>query len=165
MTAELVARRRVGAPPVRLLLIGEGPSRGELESQAAALGIREYVQFLGARPDVPRLLAAMDVFVFPSLWEGLGLAVVEAQAAGLPLVLSDRIPPEATVLPELVRRLSPDAPAIAWADACEAAYASRGAVSRDDAFARVESSAFNMDNCLRALGSLYSGLPEGARRD
>jgi glycosyltransferase involved in cell wall biosynthesis len=157
MTAELSRRRPPGAAPLRLLLIGEGPSRSELQAQATKLGIRELVHFAGARPDVPRMLAAMDVFVFPSLWEGLGLAVVEAQAAGLPLVVSDRVPAEATVVPELVRRLSPDAPAASWADACAAAYESRGAVTKAEALGRVEAGAFNMDTCLREMAALYTG--------
>ena len=46
----------------------------------------------GVRTDIPRLLSAMDIFIFPSKWEGLGLAVIEAQASGLPCLLSDRIP-------------------------------------------------------------------------
>ena len=66
-----------------------------MQELARTLGISTQVRFLGVRSDIPDLMQAMDVFVFPSLYEGLGIALVEAQAAGLPCVVSDTIPPEA----------------------------------------------------------------------
>jgi glycosyltransferase involved in cell wall biosynthesis len=71
-------------PDVRFVIVGDGELRTELERQAAPLGDR--VLFTGARADVPDLLASFDVFAFPSLYEGLCLAVIEAQAAGVPVV-------------------------------------------------------------------------------
>jgi glycosyltransferase involved in cell wall biosynthesis len=82
--------RAVGAVGgLHLALVGDGPLRGELESEARGLGIAERVHFLGRRPDVPALLRAADVYVQSSAWEGFGLAAVEAMASGLPLVVSD----------------------------------------------------------------------------
>lgn len=72
-----------------LLLAGDGPLRAELEQQAAALGIRDRTHFLGVRRDVPSLLKAVDLFVFPSLTEGLPNALLEAMAAGCPIVTTD----------------------------------------------------------------------------
>jgi glycosyltransferase involved in cell wall biosynthesis len=71
-------------PDARFVIVGDGELRSELERRAAPLGDR--VVFLGARGDVPDLLASFDVFAFPSLYEGLCLAVIEAQAAGVPVV-------------------------------------------------------------------------------
>jgi glycosyltransferase involved in cell wall biosynthesis len=71
-------------PEARFVVVGDGELRGELERQAAPLGDR--VIFAGARDDIPDLLASFDVFAFPSLFEGLCLAVIEAQAAGVPVV-------------------------------------------------------------------------------
>jgi len=79
-------------PALRLLLVGDGPLRKELEDYAETLGITENVLFLGMRRDIPELLSAMDIFVFPSLWEGLGNVLIEAMAAGKPVVATD-IPP------------------------------------------------------------------------
>lgn len=79
-------------PELRLLLAGDGPLRKELEDYAETLGITENVLFLGMRRDIPELLSAMDIFVFPSLWEGLGNVLIEAMAAGKPVVATD-IPP------------------------------------------------------------------------
>ncbi len=90
-----------------LLLVGDGPLRQDIECQARQAGVIDRVRFAGNRNDVPRILcAAVDTFAFPSKFEGLGIALIEAQAAGLPCVISDVIPDEADVLPELITRLS-----------------------------------------------------------
>lgn len=73
---------------LRYLVCGDGPLRATLESQAQALGLAKSVQFLGFCPDVTNYLAVADVFVHAPLWEGLGVAVIEALAAGLPVVAS-----------------------------------------------------------------------------
>jgi glycosyltransferase involved in cell wall biosynthesis len=75
-------------PEVSFVLAGEGPMRGELEARVAQLGVGDRVRFLGRREDVPALLAACDVFCLPSLYEGSSLAVLEAMAAGIPVVSS-----------------------------------------------------------------------------
>jgi glycosyltransferase involved in cell wall biosynthesis len=76
-------------PAARFLLIGEGELRGDLERRIAAAKLEATVRLLGLRPDVPELLAAADLFVLPSLWEGLPMALIEAMAAGLPVVATD----------------------------------------------------------------------------
>lgn len=73
-------------PDAELLLVGDGPERDALAAHAARLGIADSVHFLGTRDDVPALLDALDVFAFPSHFEGLPGAVLEAMAAGLPIV-------------------------------------------------------------------------------
>lgn len=73
-------------PAARFVIIGEGELRGELEREAGRQGIAKAVTFAGARTDVPAQLRAMDIFVLPSLWEGLPLILLEAMAAGLPIV-------------------------------------------------------------------------------
>ena len=75
--------------PWRLELIGDGPMRSSLEALADELGIRARVSFRGVLPDVRHELARADLFAFPSAWEGQGLAVLEAAASGVPLLISD----------------------------------------------------------------------------
>jgi glycosyltransferase involved in cell wall biosynthesis len=75
-------------PDARFVLAGAGPERGALEARATALGLGDRVAFLGHRADVPELLAASDVVVLPSLYEGLPLSLLEAMAAGKPVVAS-----------------------------------------------------------------------------
>ena len=75
-----------------LILVGDGELRGEIERKIQNLGIQDVVMLLGNRYDIPKILQAADMFLFPSEWEGLGIAAVEAQAAGLPCICSDRVP-------------------------------------------------------------------------
>lgn len=75
-----------------LLIIGTGADEKKLKKVTSDLQIEDKVRFLGIRKDVPALLQAMDVFVLPSKFEGLGIVAIEAEAAGLPCVFSDTIP-------------------------------------------------------------------------
>jgi len=97
-----------GAPPL-LALVGEGPQRRELEWLARSLGVADRVRLVGRRADVPRLLPGLDLFVMPSRWEGFGLALAEALAAGVPAVASavDSLP---EVLGDAGRLVAPDEP-------------------------------------------------------
>jgi len=130
---QMAAAARTLRPKLRWLLVGEGPLRAPLARQARQLGIDNRIVTCGLRDDVRRLMSgAMDAFVLPSLWEGLPVALLEAQAAGLRSVASTRVPREASVVPLAVefapleagphywaRRVlaSLDAPRIAPADA------------------------------------------------
>jgi len=78
-----------GAPPFRLLLVGDGTERPTLEDLAGRLGLRGEVLFLGARTDVPAILADADGFVLSSDYEGTSIAILEAMAATLPVVATD----------------------------------------------------------------------------
>ena len=81
----------------KLMLVGEGRLKGELEDLAKELGIYEDVLFMGWRDDVPQLLQAMDVYCLPSRFEGLGIGLVEAQSAGLACIASTMVPAEANI--------------------------------------------------------------------
>lgn len=80
-----------------LLLIGEGELDADIRDKIAGLSLTDRVLMLGVRPDIPALLSAMDVFVLPSLYEGLPNVVVEAQASGLPCLVSDRVTKEVDI--------------------------------------------------------------------
>ena len=73
----------------RLWLLGDGPTRSEIEQLVIQLGLQNRVHFLGARSDAPQLLAAADVFVLSTKWEGLPLSILEAMRAGLPVIASN----------------------------------------------------------------------------
>lgn len=140
------------------LLVGDGALRLDIEKEARLAGLGERMRFVGMRSDVPRLmLGAMDAFLFPSLYEGLGLVMVEAQAAGLPCVCSDVIPEEANVVPSLVMRMSLTQPAIDWAHAIVDMRKSNQLPSRKEALKRVEGSSFNISTTLGTLERIYSG--------
>ena len=104
-------------PKAVFLLVGDGPLKPRIEDQVREKGLSKHFIFAGVRNDVPRMMkGAMDCFLFPSFFEGLPLVLMEAQVAGLPCVISDTIPEQASVVPELIRRLSLDEPAEVWAN-------------------------------------------------
>lgn len=88
--AEILKKR----PDAVLLLVGEGELRPAIQNQVEKIGIKDHVIFAGLRTDVARMLQAMNVFLFPSIYEGLPVSVIEAQAAGLPCLISDKVPLE-----------------------------------------------------------------------
>ena len=98
-----------------MLLVGEGEDREQLLSQAQHLGIGERVVFCGKISAVRELLWAMDLYLQPSLFEGLPVSVIEAQAAGLPVICSDRITKQIKIV-ESLEFLPLEKGALAWAD-------------------------------------------------
>lgn len=98
-----------------LLLIGDGSLKSEIEGIVIDKGIKDRVFFLGSQRQVAPYLSAMDCFVFPSLFEGLGIVLIEAQANGLRSYVSDRIPPEAIVT-DLVTEISLSQSPSQWAE-------------------------------------------------
>lgn len=102
-------------PDSRLLLIGEGEDKPMLVQKAKQLDITDKVMFYGTTDHVERLLWAMDVFAFPSRFEGFGIAAIEAQAAGLPVICSEYVPPEAEVS-SLIQSISLSAGVERWAE-------------------------------------------------
>ena len=101
-------------PKTILLLAGDGELRSAIEKQITNLDIQDSVFLLGNRNDVPNLLQASDCFLFPSIWEGLGIVVIEAQAAGLVTICSDSIPQEVKIT-NLVKFVSLQKSAEEWA--------------------------------------------------
>jgi glycosyltransferase involved in cell wall biosynthesis len=99
--AESLSRRRSEAI---FMFVGDGPLRAEIEHAASKIGV-DNVRFLGARDDIPELLGAMDLFVFPSFFEGTPLAVIEAQASGLDCIVANHLPEELEAVPQRVLRL------------------------------------------------------------
>lgn len=102
-------------PSAKLILVGKDCLNGYIQNCAKDLGVFSSVLFLGSRSDVAKLLHVGDVFVFPSIYEGFPGAVLEAQASGLPCVISDTITNEICVTP-LVKQLSLKLSTVEWAN-------------------------------------------------
>lgn len=100
---------------VKLLLVGDGNNKKKIQDKVDYLGISDKVIFTGVRTDIPELLQAMDVFVFPSLYEGLPVTLIEAQAAGLPCVISNCISDECVVTDGLITYKGVDESPDKWA--------------------------------------------------
>jgi glycosyltransferase involved in cell wall biosynthesis len=155
IAAEVIHRQ----PRARLLLVGDGILRQVIIDRIRILGITDQVILTGVREDVADLLSAMDVFVFPSLYEGLGLALVEAQATGLPCVVSDVIPRDADIVPTLIHRISRAADRGNWADRVLAVGSLR-ARGPAEALSAVESSSFNIVSGIESMYALYGAASE-----
>ena len=112
---KLFAEIHKAEPNARLLQVGQGELTEQMKEECDKLGITDKVIFTGSRDDIPDLLSAMDVFVFPSLWEGLGIVAIEAQTCGLPIICSDTIPKE-TKITDLIEYLPLNEDAKFWAD-------------------------------------------------
>ena len=103
-------------PKAKLLLVGSGELLPAVKECVKELGIENHVIFAGQRKDMARLYQAMDILVFPSLYEGLGLVPIEAQMSGLPVLAADTVPREIVRDNSLVEFLSLSASAEVWAD-------------------------------------------------
>ncbi len=137
-------------PRALLCFAGAGELLDEVKEKVASCGLTEFVLFLGIRGDVSDILSAFDVFLFPSLWEGFPLTLIEAQAAGLPCVIADTITPKVR-LSDSVTMLSLDAGVAVWADA----------VNRNTArFCPTEQLAeYDIHNVMQRLLTTYEGDP------
>ena len=154
---EIAAEIAKREPKMRLLLIGDGSLKLDIEQKAIEMGLGDYVIFAGLRSDIPRLmLGAIDTFVLPSLYEGLGLVLIEAQAADLPCVFSDVVPEEADVIKPLVQRNSLSKSPLVWAETILAARRDTTSdLSQTDALDIVEKSPFNITFGLKKLVEVY----------
>ncbi len=155
MEAARAAIRR--DPKLHLLMAGSwGSVGGQLAEMAAAWDEAPNIHILGPRRDVPKLMAAADVLLAPSIQEGLGMVIVEAQAAGLPVLASDSIPKECVVVPGMVEFLPLSLGAGKWAEAV-AARISDGRSPGASANHAVRLSPFSIQNSADALAEIYSG--------
>ncbi|MTJ07347.1 glycosyltransferase family 1 protein [Anabaena sp. UHCC 0253] len=139
-----------------LLIVGEGSLISEIKQQARDIGIADRVIFAGSRPDVARIMrGAMDVFVFPSFTEGLPLVLIEAQAAGLPCILSDAIPEEADIVKQLVKRLSLHQPVSEWVHEILSQQSKLSHNMQPDSLGLVKTSPFNIETSVQQLEKIY----------
>jgi glycosyltransferase involved in cell wall biosynthesis len=142
-------------PEVRFLMVGEGALRPQIDTMAREFGIEKNVVFTGQRSDVPRLmLSAMDVFAFPSIEEGFGIVLTEAQAAGLRCLASDAVPSETGVVPGAVEYLALSEGAKPWAARLLKMLES-GLVEREKGLRILEQSDFDIRQSCAQLTRMY----------
>ncbi|MBS0204309.1 MAG: glycosyltransferase [Planctomycetes bacterium] len=146
-------------PDCQFLIVGEGHDRASLEAQAGSLGISRSIWFVGARSDVPSLLKAASVFVLASLWEGMPNALLEAMAAGVPVIATDVEGSRELVQSDVTGRL------VQPANPAELAQAIQDVLQRPDDSARFAEAAqqlvlqrFTQTETTSAYDSLYRQL-------
>jgi len=136
----------------KLIIAGDGDLRSSIERKIQTLGLSDSVILAGNRSDVPELMMAFDCFLFPSLWEGLPVAVVEAQASGLPCFVSDTITKEVSIS-ELVRYLPIDKGIDVWHDAlCNHTF------KRKDVSVSIKKAGFDVSTTANWLMCFYLKL-------
>lgn len=139
-------------PDSTLLLIGDGELRQELENKVESLGIEKSVHLLGRRDDVNHLLQAADCFLFPSIWEGLPVTVVEAQAAGIPCLISNNVTDDVCIS-KLAMKLPINQDCQVWVNQILQLDYSREDVSED-----IKKAGFDIDSTAVWLTEFYGGL-------
>lgn len=147
-------------PDAVLLCAGRGELEASLKARAAELGLGEAVRFLGVVDDVPRLLRAADAFVFPSVNEGLALSAVEAQASGLPTIVSTGVP-ELAVVSDRTSRMPLSAGAEAWAGECVRMLHAAAGSARSDACEQVRAHGFDIADTSARLAAFYEAAAAG----
>lgn len=154
-----VARKCIeGDPDIRMILAGGGEGM-KLELQAALreAGLHENIILLGPRTDIPRLMSGSDLFLFPSVAEGLGMVAVEAQAAGLRVLASDAVPRECAVVPGMVEFKPLDVGPSEWAKEASRLM-SLPRPGQTACNVMVRKSPFSIENSAASLLRIYGGL-------
>jgi glycosyltransferase involved in cell wall biosynthesis len=153
------ARARAFVSNLRLLVVGDGPERAQLEARREELGLLDVITFLGTRHDVDELLWAADVFAFPSHYEGFPGALVEAMASGIPIVASDIDMHREAVEQNVSGRLVPLRSADALAEAIvDLARDPRLRVELGAAARRTARQRFDVEQVAKAYDAIYAEI-------
>lgn len=131
-----------------LVFVGGGPRRSEIEAMTIEMGINDKVKFLGLRSDIPRILRALDVFIFPSLYEGFPISLIEAQVSGVRAVVSESVPSDA-IISTNVTRLSLSQNIMDWVDVI---------LKRENGEVVKDLAKYSIETIVKKLEKIYRGL-------
>jgi glycosyltransferase involved in cell wall biosynthesis len=156
MVIDIAQETLTKLPDAVFLLIGWGPLRDEVEADIKRRGLQDRCWILGERDDVPQLmLHVLDALVLPSLHEGMSMSLLEAQAAGIPSIVSDRVSRTAEIVPGLVHFVPLTSSSSEWCSVLSKAIARGRLISRGSALAIMEDSPANIRICVKRLQQLY----------
>lgn len=153
-TVNLFSQLVASGVDAHLLLVGDGPLLAPIKAELQSRGLLERCTLAGSQADVVPFVSAMDAFVLPSLWEGFGLAALESQAAGVPVIASAAVPEEVSAIPRLVQRVPLSAGADGWAAAVRRLL-EQPDHRRGDEPVLLQNSRFGLPVCLEALSNIY----------
>lgn len=154
---EVLAHLSKMNPTICAVFAGTGPLEDEVRKMAEQKSLENRVRVLGWQEDIPALMQSCDMLIWPGLEEpkeGLGLGVVEAQAAGLPVLMSRSVPEDAIVVPELVSILPLAAGASVWASKIISKL-NRANIAKETSLAKVEASSFSIARSAANIEALY----------
>lgn len=138
-----------------LLLVGEGEDKRMLEEKANRLGIRDEVIFYGTCQQIEKLYWSMDIFVFPSRFEGFGIAAIEAQAAGLPIVCSKNVPRE-TIITQNSFQVSLSDGIRAWAEILLKILNNLCAIKKETKMGVIKKAGFDLVDVTEMMEKTYN---------
>ena len=139
-----------------LFLIGDGEDKEKIEKEIEDLKLKEQVKMLGNRTDIAELLQALDVFVFPSFFEGIPMALIEAQATGIPIIASDTINKDIRINDNMVF-LSLDEKNTIWCSYIKE-YVNKHIYNTG--FLNIEKSEYNIENSAHELRNIYNNVKD-----
>ena len=135
------------------LWVGTGELEGKYKQMIEKEGLQDRIRMTGVRSDIPQLLMAADCFLFPSLWEGLPVSVVEAQATGLPCVIADTISKEVEVTKLVEWHSLSESPTV-WASRC-LALAGEHTENRQSPISEVRAAGYDIEESAKKLMAIY----------
>lgn len=141
----------------KLLIAGDGPLEESIRNKIRQHNLDKEVMLIGPRNDLGELYSALDLFLFPSLNEGLGIVLVEAQTSGLSCVFSSNIPEEVDLIPELLSRVPLEASDAEWAERMKKCRKKK-AESRSERYLSVEAAGYNIKESAEKMERLYLSL-------
>lgn len=137
---------------IKLLLVGHGELENNIKKQIEDMSLKEKIIILENRNDIGIIMSSLDTFVFPSIYEGLPVTLVEAQAAGLYCIISNTISNEVDIIPEIIKRLSINSSATVWAKEI-LKYHNKN--SREKYNNIIKKSSFHINNTVKMLEEIY----------
>lgn len=146
---------------ISMLLVGDGELKQFIQEKANLKGLSNNINFLGTSDNIPTILNSMDVFVFPSIYEGLGLVLLEAQASGIPCITSEAIQKEADLGLHLLKKLPLSKGPRVWAKEII-----RSANKKENNEAKIihsfEKNGYTLSNGIAILNEIYNSNAGGA---
>lgn len=139
---------------IKLLLVGTGDLKNEIEDKIKELGIEENVYLTGIRNDIPNILNNSDLFILPSIYEGLGLVLLEAQASNVPCLVSEAVQPEVDLNTGLVKQLNLNEGANKWALEAEN-FINKNKIENISVMEAVRKKGYDLNSIMNNLVSVY----------
>lgn len=140
----------------KLCLVGDGTLKLDIEKKVESIGLQDKVLFLGIRNDVNELMKAFDIFAFPSLFEGLGIVLIEAQTTGLKCIVSDQVPKEADMQVDLLKYLTIEDTS-RWIEEIKSIYTNREQIRRNrfSNYEKIKNNGYDIYNTTNYLQDFY----------
>ncbi|MHC0037559.1 glycosyltransferase family 1 protein [Pseudoneobacillus sp. C159] len=144
-------------PNATAILVGEGPEKDQIEQLVSEYELTDAVQFLGIQSDIPRILSTFDFFLFPSFYEGLGNVVIEAQAAGVPCLVSTNVPKAVDLSLMLVTFKDLQDGPESWANSLETLMESAVRPSWSERYLNLQQNGYDVMTSAKFLENIYLG--------